>query len=93
MRSDFSLNNPRYYTVDPMLSPWGNPFTCHEEVLYLRPMIPPKNFDIFPPGCSEGLDAFRIFFKHYLYTTSVLLRYYYCLLLLCLILSIVERKI
>ena len=28
-------------------------------------MIPPKRFDIFPPfvGCSEGLDAFRFFFK------------------------------
>ena len=27
----------------------GNPFKCHEEVLYLQPMIPPKRFDIFPP--------------------------------------------
>ena len=30
-------------------------------------MIPPKRFDIFPPlteGCSEGLDAFRFFFKY-----------------------------
>ena len=28
-------------------------------------MIPPKRFDIFPltGGCSEGLDAFRFFFK------------------------------
>ena len=28
-------------------------------------MIPPKRFDMFPPGwgCSEGLDAFRFFFK------------------------------
>ena len=28
-------------------------------------MIPPKRFDISPQtgGCSEGLDAFRIFFK------------------------------
>ena len=26
----------------------GNPFKCHEEVLYLQPMIPPKRFDIFP---------------------------------------------
>ena len=25
----------------------GNPFKCHEEVLYLQPMIPPKRFDIF----------------------------------------------
>ena len=44
-----------------MLLPSGNPFKCHEEVLYLRPMIPPKRFDIFFPltgGCSEGLGAF-----------------------------------
>ena len=26
----------------------GNPFKCHEEVLCLQPMIPPKRFDIFP---------------------------------------------
>ena len=34
---------------------------CHEEVLYLQPLIQPKRFDIFPPltgGCSEGLGAF-----------------------------------
>ena len=39
----------------------GNSFKCHEEVLYLQPMIPPKRFDIFSPltvGCSEGLGAF-----------------------------------
>ena len=36
--------------VDPMLLPSGkNPFKCHEEILYLQPMIPPtKRFDIFP---------------------------------------------
>ena len=33
----------------------GNPFKCHEEVLYLQPMIPPKSFDVFRLGCSEGL--------------------------------------
>ena len=52
--------SPRHYTVDPMLSAWGNLFKCHEEVLYLQPLIPPKRFDIFPPitgGCSEGLGA------------------------------------
>ena len=29
-------------------------------------MIPPKRFDISPltEGCSEGLDAFRFFFKY-----------------------------
>ena len=26
-----------------------NPFKCHEEVLYLQPMIPSKRFDISPP--------------------------------------------
>ena len=34
--------------------------------LFLQPMIPPIRFDTFPPlsrGCSEGLDAFRFFFK------------------------------
>ena len=30
--------------VDPMLLPLGNPFRCHEEVLYSQPMIPPKTF-------------------------------------------------
>ena len=31
-------------------------------------LIPPKRFGIFPltGGCSEGLDAFRFFFKGYL---------------------------
>ena len=36
-------------SVDPMLFPSGNPFKCHEEVLYLQPLIQPKRFDIFPP--------------------------------------------
>ena len=36
---------PDVITVDPMLSPSGNPFKCHEEVLYLQPLIPPKRFD------------------------------------------------
>ena len=38
----------------------GNLFKCHEEVLYLQPLIPPKRFDIFSPitgGCSEGLGG------------------------------------
>ena len=59
-----------YYTVDPMLLPSGNPFKCHEEVSYLQPMIPPKRFDVsFPSlteGYSEGLGAFRFFFKQQL---------------------------
>ena len=39
----------RHYTVDPMLLPSGNPFKCHEEVLYFQLLIPPKRFDIFSP--------------------------------------------
>ena len=38
----------------------GNLFKCHEEVLYLQPLIPPKRFDIFSPitgGCSEDLGV------------------------------------
>ena len=31
------------------LLPLVNPFKCHEEALYLQPMIPPKRFDIFLP--------------------------------------------
>ena len=44
----------------------GNPIECHEEVLSLQPMIPPKRFDVLFPClglCTEGLDAFRLFFK------------------------------
>ena len=47
-------------SVDPMLSASGNSFKCHEEILYLQPLIPPKRFDIFSPltgGCSEGLGV------------------------------------
>ena len=37
------------HTVDPMLLPSGELFKCHEDVLFLQPMIPPsKRFDIFP---------------------------------------------
>ena len=32
-----------------MLLPSENPFKCQENVWYLRPMIPPKRFDTFPP--------------------------------------------
>ena len=45
-----TYSSPRHYTVDPMLFPSGNPFICHEEVLYLQPLIPPKRFDIFLPS-------------------------------------------
>ena len=49
-----------------MLFPSGNPDKCHEEVLYLQPMFPHLNILTFSPlsgGCSEGLNAFRFFFK------------------------------
>ena len=40
---------PGIILVDPVLLPSGNPFKCHEEVLYLQPMISPKRFAIFAP--------------------------------------------
>ena len=49
-----------------MLLPQGNPLKCHKDVLSLQPMIPPELFDFFflpYVGSSEGLDAFRFFFK------------------------------
>ena len=52
-----------------MQLPSGNPFKCHEEVLYLQPMISPKRFDFFPHrlgGSQKGLDAFRFFFKQHI---------------------------
>ena len=56
--------------TDPMLLPSGNPFKCHEEVLFLQHMIPPTWYQVnvltFSPltgRCSEGLGAFRFFFK------------------------------
>ena len=54
-----------------MIPPSGSPFKCHEEVVSMQPMIPHKRFDTFPltGGCSEGLDAFRFFFKLLLYNT------------------------
>ena len=44
--------------LDPLLLPSGNPFKCHEEVLSLQPMIPPKRFDISPP--LTGRDAQKV---------------------------------
>ena len=75
---DISL--PRYYTVDPMLLPPSGNITrskCHEVVLFLEPMIPPKRFDIVFPlteGCSEGLDALVHIFlsKQYVFSPSLL---------------------
>ena len=31
----------RHYAVDPMLLPSGNPFKCHEEVLYFQLLLIP----------------------------------------------------
>ena len=62
-------------TVDPMLLPLGNPFKCRENVLSFQSMITPttKRFDISPPCLcgmllTEGLDAFRFFFKQLVVT-------------------------
>ena len=49
-----------------MILPTKNPTKCHEEVLPLQPMFPPKRFGSFSPVsgiCSEGLDAFSLFLK------------------------------
>ena len=55
-------------TVDPKISPSGNPFKCHEEVLYLQPLIPSKRFDIFfPPdwGMLRRSRRVQFFYKKY----------------------------
>ena len=45
---DIILLTQFYYHKGPNPNP--NPFKCHEEVLYLQPMIPPKlNVLIFSP--------------------------------------------
>ena len=70
MRSDISLktnHNGGFLPGIILLTqcyyhPSGNLCKCHEEVLYLQPMIPPKRFDIFPSDwgmiLTEGLDTF-----------------------------------
>ena len=63
-----SLKRGRLYAEwekqHPTLKLSGNRFQCHEEPIYLQPVIPPKCFAIFTLdwGCSEVLDAFRFFF-------------------------------
>ena len=42
-----------------MLSASGNLFECHEEVLYLQPLIPPKCFDMFSPIAGGMLRRSR----------------------------------
>ena len=45
---------------------WGTRINVIKMFCLLQPMILPKRFDIFSlcVGCSEGLDAFRFFFKN-----------------------------
>ena len=49
----------------------GTRFKCHEELLYLQPLIPPKRFDIPPPllGDAQKEDLARcdLFFLEYIY--------------------------
>ena len=61
MRSDFSMNDRQVSEMPSQTGIYlaayisiayhasGNLFKCHEEVLYLQPLIPPKRFDIFSP--------------------------------------------
>ena len=57
----------RHYISDPMLLPTGNPIKCHDEVLSLQPMIPPKRFDTPPPPLDWGMlrrsKCVQIFFE------------------------------
>ena len=53
----FSFVQVCLVSMHGVLHPSGNPFKCHEEVLSLHPTIPPNILC----GCSEGLDAFRVF--------------------------------
>ena len=55
-----------YYDIDLMLPPSENLLKCHEKVLSLQPMIPHLPFDVSTThwGCSEGLGAFRFFYKN-----------------------------
>ena len=41
-----------------MLLPSGNPFKCHEEVLFLQPVIRPKSFDMF--SACVGINAQKV---------------------------------
>ena len=57
----------KQHAFDPLLLPSGNPFKCHEKVLHLQPMVPPKRFDIFSPDWGmlrRSIDAFRFFFEN-----------------------------
>ena len=45
--------SPRYYTVDPMLLPLGNPFKCHEEV-----------FGLESGGTTQGSSSLVLYYDH-----------------------------
>ena len=45
---------PDIILLTQMLLPSGNPFKCHEEVLYFQLLIPPKRFDIFSPRLGDA---------------------------------------
>ena len=49
-----------------MVLPSGNPFKCHEEVLYLQPVIAPRRFDIFSPdwGMLRRSRCIQIFLNN-----------------------------
>ena len=42
------------FLPDIVLLTSGNPFKCHEEVLYFQLLIPPKRFDIFSPRLGDA---------------------------------------
>ena len=48
-----------------MLLPLENPIKCHEDVLSLQPIIPPKDFDIFSPdwGMLRRSRCVQTFFE------------------------------
>ena len=49
-----SVSFIKLFPIGPMLLPSGNPFKCHEEVLYFQLLIPPKRFDIFSPRLGDA---------------------------------------
>ena len=58
-----------------MLFPSGNPFKCHEEVLYLQPLIPPKRFDIFSPDWGMLRRSRRVLNETYLQYVLILIKF------------------
>ena len=61
----------------------------------LQPMILPERFDMFFPltgGCSEGLDAFRYFFKHTASTVGTNSSSMYVCMYVCILVVITYNK-